>query len=136
MFVLKNFRSKQLLVWFMNTHYGIEKYAIWTIENMSLKLYSTCISVLQNFGFFFRPPPKLPKFAKFYRNLGEILNPMMEHTTPRAKRALYKTQLPRKSWTYSKLLVIVGEQLRRGNWWYLDFPPTLFNSKFVLLLQN
>ena len=42
---------------------------------MSLKLYSTCISVLQNFGFFFRPPPKLLKFTKFRRNFGEILNP-------------------------------------------------------------
>ena len=40
---------------------------------MSLKLYSTCISVLQNFGFFFRPPPKLPKFAKFRRNFEPCL---------------------------------------------------------------
>jgi hypothetical protein len=38
------------------------------IENMSLELYSTYISVLQNFGFFFRPPPKLPNIAKFGRN--------------------------------------------------------------------
>jgi hypothetical protein len=35
---------------------------------MSLELYSTCISVLQNFGFFFWPPPKLHKFTKFSRN--------------------------------------------------------------------
>ena len=38
------------------------------VESMSLELYSTGISVLQNFGFFFRPLPKLLKFAKFWWN--------------------------------------------------------------------
>jgi hypothetical protein len=37
---------------------------------MSLELHSTCISVLQKFLFFFRPPPKFTKFqwifAKFW----------------------------------------------------------------------
>jgi hypothetical protein len=41
---------------------------------MSLQLYSTYISVLQKFGFFFWPLPKLPNFAKFDRNFAEILN--------------------------------------------------------------
>ena len=43
-------------------------------KNIRLELYSTCISVLKNFGVFFRPPPKLPNFVKFGRNFAEILN--------------------------------------------------------------
>ena len=47
-------------------------------KNIRLELYSTCISVLKNFGVFFRPPPKLPNFVKFGRNFAEILNPESE----------------------------------------------------------
>ena len=58
---------------------------------MSLKLYSTCISVLQNFGFFFRPPPKLPKFAKFCRNFEPC--PVQQWThLPIATATLYLLQ--------------------------------------------
>jgi hypothetical protein len=35
---------------------------ICNINNKKYELYSTCISVLQNFGIFFRLPPKIVKF--------------------------------------------------------------------------
>ena len=59
----------------MTTHLLNTKICNINNKKLSLKLYNTCISVLQNFGFFFRPPPKLPNFAKFGRNFAEILNP-------------------------------------------------------------
>ena len=52
----------------MTTHLLNTKICNINNKKLSLKLYNTCISVLQNFGFFFRPPPKLPNFAKFRRN--------------------------------------------------------------------
>ena len=45
------------------------------IQNIILELYSTCISILKNFGVFFLPPPKLPNLVKFGQNFAEILNP-------------------------------------------------------------
>ena len=42
---------------------------------MSLELYNIFISVLQNFGFSFRPPLKLPNFAKVGRNFEPWLLP-------------------------------------------------------------
>ena len=59
----------------MTTHLLNTKICNINNKKLSLKLYNTCISVLQNFGIFFRPPPKLPNFAKFRRNFAEILNP-------------------------------------------------------------
>jgi len=43
---------------------------------MNLELYNTCISVLQNFGVFFRPLLKLPNFVKFSRTFAGILKPV------------------------------------------------------------
>jgi len=68
LFLKKTFKSKQILVWFMTTHLLNTKICNINNKKLSLKLYNTCISVLQNFGFFFRPPPKLPNFVKFHRN--------------------------------------------------------------------
>jgi hypothetical protein len=53
-------------------------YNIINRKNISLELYITCIRVLQNFGVFFRPPQKLPNFAKFGRNFAEILKPEVD----------------------------------------------------------
>ena len=64
-FSKKTFKSKQILVWFMTTHLLNTKICNINNKKLSLKLYNTCTSVLQNFRFFFCPPPK---FAKFHRN--------------------------------------------------------------------
>ena len=76
---------------------------------MSLKLYSTCISVLQNFRFFFRPPPKLPKFAKFRHYLDGEENSDGRGTLSRA--------------AFLRVLLAASSACDRRRW--LPIPPRL-----------
>ena len=77
----------------MTTHLFNTKICNINNKKLSLKLYNTCISVLQNFGFFFRPPPKLPNFAKFRRNFAEILNPNKYYLCPPKKLDALRLQI-------------------------------------------